>query len=763
MLDGTATDGAPRPVFSSDARLLSDIERLPRWVARFGKQPRCSNTPGRPAQTNDPATWGTRAEAQAAAAQLGEEGGVGLVLGDLGDGWWLAGLDLDHCVGEDGLIEEWAWGVLTALGGLQEMSPSGRGLHIYIALTPRELDQVRNALRRTFGSDELQKREWRVGERSIELHFRNYLTFTDDRGERLLQPLRPQRGEPAALRPSNILRLVELIERDGPAIKRAWDAAESETNPGEGPEDERQAARGMIAAAIQRAEDAAPGTRNDVLNKAATTIGGLLVAAGMGEDEAVERLMRARDVSGEPGDRAKDRDTIRRALRDGAKRPIQPHQKRGAGQKPPLLAAVELLRKEADWQGAFALDEFAQRIVVRRPLPGAPPGDRMPRPLVDLDRTTVALWLQQNKVKAGPDVAGDAINAVAAENRYHSVRDYLAGLRWDGVERLDRWLIEHLGAEDTSLNREFGRRWMIGAAARIGRPGCLMKTVLCIEGDQDIGKSSALRALAVRDEWFLDHMPDLASKDAPLAAAGKWIVEFAEFDALSRSAASRAKAFLSTQVDTYRAPYARVAEDRLREWVAAATINPGAQNYLRDESGNVRFWTVAVGVGWPKGQRVDITGLRAARDQLWAEAHHRFLSDEPWWIDNAVLRAAQAEAAAERLETDPRESLVAEYLEERRQKPGWATMPGILADVIGLERSASNYRAEAINLGRVVMALGWVKHKLRTGPEGGGHYYFPPEAARDPLGYARRIFAVVEARAKGVAAQIPGLDGEDPL
>jgi predicted P-loop ATPase len=648
---------------------------------------------------------------------LGEHGGIGLVLGALGDGWWLLGVDLDRCIAENGLeAAGWARQVTMRLFSYTEVSPSGTGAHVICRCRAEDVEAVTALLDGKSSKKWVDPRWGTEHPPGIQLHLGGYYTFT---GERVS-------NSPENIRVISLHTLLWLIGEAGPTYLRSVGDAEAWNDT----ENRQEAAREAIATCIERVHEAIPGTRNDVLNKEGYTVGGLLAIAGMSKDEAVDALVEA--LRGD--DPRKDRDTARRAVNDGAKKPITPRRMGKNKGAAALAAAIKLMRTRDEWQSVFAYNEFAVRIVVRRALPVDRRGE-LPRLLRDVDITDVTEWLQNHGVRISSSATIEAIHSVACHISFHPVRDYLHALNWDQVPRLDTWLIDYLGARDTRLNRAFGARWMIGAVARIETPGCPMKNVLSIQGIQDIGKSSALAALAVRPEWFLDHIPDLRDKDVYMVTSGKWIIEFAEFDRLGKVEASRVKAFISTRIDTFRAPWGRVAEDHPRQWVGAITINPGAEGHLPDDTGNVRFWTVACAVGWEPTRHFDTTALAATRDQLWAEAMHRFRVGEHWWLHEKEMQQEQARVAAEHVRTDPREPLIAGYLEKKQ----WVVMHKLLEDALGVMPNAPNYQTVATQAGKIITILGWVRHKLRHGPGGSGRYYFPP-GTTDPGAYAARIF-----------------------
>lgn len=435
---------------------------------------------------------------------------------------------------------------------------------------------------------------------------------------------------------------------------------------------------------------------------------------------------------------------------------VEKKKKKKEGRLPKLTAVIDLLTNQSDqWMDLFAWDSFSLRLILNRPIPGFEhrPGP-YPRPFRETpDLLNITYSIQKfGELDVGKDTVYDAVMAVASEASFDPAIEYHNSLKWDGIPRAETWLINIMGAEDTPLNRAIGPKWLIGAVARVREPGCLVKNIIVLESAQDFGKSSALAALAVRKEWFLDHIPDLQNKDALIQTVGKWIIEFAEFDTLGRAANSRVKAFLSTRVDTFRSPYGKTAEDHPRRWTGAATINPSNNGYLSDETGNVRFWTVECAVGWHRSQRVNLDVLETIRDQLWAEANHRYHKEEHWWLDTEPLRDDQKSRSTERVQIDAREQMVRAFL---TPKVKWTTPSAVMmACHIPVERQD---RATQIAFGSIVAHIGWKKYRWTNGPRGTGSYYFPPEAA------IPRIYAANMATTNQSSGEPePGLESMDP-
>lgn len=252
--------------------------------------------------------------------------------------------------------------------------------------------------------------------------------------------------------------------------------------------------------------------------------------------------------------------------------------------------------------------------------------------------------LEMHGYDPGKEHIRDAVHALCVEHQFDPVRESLRNLKWDGVRRLRTWLSRYLGAEDTPLNRAIGMKTMVAAVRRVNEPGCKFDYVPVLEGAQGTGKSTALKILAGEDEFFSDQ--DLVHLDAKAqqeALRGKWIYEIAELSGLSRTESERTKAFLSRTHDRARRAYGYASIDQPRRCIFIGTTNDN--NYLKDPTGNRRFWPVATG-------RIDLDALAADRDQLWAEAVIADAAGETLYLPSELLDSAAAEQA-ERREDDP--------------------------------------------------------------------------------------------------------------
>lgn len=303
----------------------------------------------------------------------------------------------------------------------------------------------------------------------------------------------------------------------------------------------------------------------------------------------------------------------------------------GADPDKPLRATrnsiVTILEEDPRWAGRVSWDDFTTRVQLDGVCLGG-----------DHEYSTIGLEIERC-YGAHPSIAllAECTEIVARQRSFHPVRDYLKRLEWDGVRRLERLLPEYLGADSSPLHAEYGRAFMIGMVARVMAPGCKLDTMLILMGGQGYHKSTAVQALMPRSEWFSDTPPDLNSKDAYGDLAGRWLYEIAELEAFKNASESTIKAFLSSARDSYRPAYARLSVTRLRQVVFFGTTNKRV--ILKDSTGSRRFWVVEVKA--PTNREA----IALDRDQLWAEAYHRYVNGEAWHLtpEFEALRTRQAQ------------------------------------------------------------------------------------------------------------------------
>lgn len=297
----------------------------------------------------------------------------------------------------------------------------------------------------------------------------------------------------------------------------------------------------------------------------------------------------------------------------------------------------------------------------------------------------------------------EAANYVCLENTFHPVRDYLAQMQWDGVKRLDTWLSRYLGAEDTELNRAIARLVLIAAVRRVREPGVKFDNILVLEGPQGTGKSTAIRILA-GDENFSDQdILTLDAKQQMEAMEGVWLYEISELSGLNRSEITKVKAFASRQVDRGRPAYGRFREDRSRQTVFIGTTNE--ETYLRDTTGNRRFWGTRTGA-------IDLQALARDRDQLWAEAAYAEAAGESLQLPEALWPAA-AEQQEARLEEHPWLDVLARVTGAVHEDMARITTRKVFEELQIPAERRQGYHAKTI--AHLMVKLGWTPTKIREG------------------------------------------------
>ena len=285
----------------------------------------------------------------------------------------------------------------------------------------------------------------------------------------------------------------------------------------------------------------------------------------------------------------------------------------------------------------------------------------------DSDVANAKLYFERVYGIWSPTKFKDALLAVvAAERIYHPIKNYFAGLTWDGVPRLDSLLIDYCGAEDNPYTRAVTRKTLCAAVARVYEPGRKFDSILVLSGPQGIGKSTFFAKLG--GAWYSDSLAisDMKDKTAAEKLQGYWILELGELAGIKKVDVETVKSFVTRVDDKYRQAYGMVVESHPRSCIIVGTTN-SESGFLRDITGNRRFWPVQVsehGSHHPW----DLEDI----DQVWAEAIQAYKDGESLFLSGEVAQMAYAKQQ-EAMESDDREGLVQDYL-DRLLPENWDNM-----------------------------------------------------------------------------------------
>lgn len=325
---------------------------------------------------------------------------------------------------------------------------------------------------------------------------------------------------------------------------------------------------------------------------------------------------------------------------------------------------VIILENDPLLKGRIVTDEFASCGMVLGRVPWNQTEEK--RRWKDVDDAGFYRYAEVFYGFTGREKLDNALMIVSAQNRINEVKQYLQGLKWDGVKRLDRLLSEYLGAEDTAYTRAVMRKSLCAAVARAVNGGTKYDYMPIFTGPQGIGKSTFLRILG--KDWFSDSLTTFEGKEAAELIQGTWINEIGELSAFTKQETQVIKQFLSKTDDIYRAAYGRRTDKYPRRCVFFGTSNDS--EFLKDATGNRRFWPVDVGVHPAKKSVWNQLPLEV--DQIWAEAYVYWAMGEPLYLPKEIEDLAKDQQEKHR-ESSGKEGIILDFL-ERPIPSNWDTM-----------------------------------------------------------------------------------------
>jgi hypothetical protein len=640
-------------------RELAPLVALPHWGLWRWEKPKdkWTKVPYQPngdkAKNNDPKTWNNY-DSVIAALATGKFDGIGFCLlnGNI------AAFDIDNCRNpETGEIDPWASELVERTGSYSEVTVSGTGLRI--------IGEGRGSrLQRKFPvHDGVSVELYRNTER--------YIVITGN----------PLPGS------KDIINIDDSLDATFAEMK-AKKAQGEESKPGS-PEDGGQHARQETEEDWDKLEqtirhcDAPVGQRSE---RVWWVICEMLRCGYFAGVIASRLLDHNNKISAHIYAQGNPQKYVAKQISEAKKKITFPKDEKGVLYKTQANIRIGLLKLGV----TLRYDEFADRTLI----------DGLPSfgPVLD-DAACDRIWLlmdQRFKLYVPKDLARTVIVDNARLNKFHPVRDYLDALKWDGVPRIATWLTTYGGVEDNEYSRAVGALFLTAAVRRVRNPGCKFDEMVVLEHQvQGTDKSSALATLAVREEWFSDDLPlNVEGKQVIESLRGRWIVEAGEMSGMKRADIEHIKALLSRQVDRARLAYGRIVSEVPRQCVIVGTTNN--LEYLRDTTGNRRFWPV-------RCQGFDIEALRRDRDQLWGEAAARERSGVSIRLPKELWPTAGVEQA-KRLTRDP----WLEALQEAElgdMENGKISMGSIwiILDVRGGQQTQEQSR----RVGEAMRALGW--------------------------------------------------------
>lgn len=534
----------------------------------------------------------------------------------------VVGIDLDHCMGKDGVVAPWAREILERFKSYTERSPSGDGLHIIIEsdavfrgrnmkLTEERVEGIECYMNKRFFTVTGQVFEGRSELRDCDVMDWFNETFPKEEEKPVVVV-----GSNVALPDDETIKRVMFGSKHGHKIRELYE---------EGKWREQ---------------------KYESQSQADLALVGNLMFFCANDAGAADRLFRKSDLFREKWDEKRGEKTYGQLTLDkSVQKDVMKWKKKVEyitsvgkdGVERPMLILENICRviESDEWlSGRFRFNDFSHMVEAGESGVWAN--------LTDNDILEAQRFISTNYAsfaRVSKEMVVDAIKSAAKLNKVNPPVDYLSGLVWDREPRIDRWLEIVFGTPDDELHRAMGSNWLKGLVKRVLSPGCLFDEVLVLEGAQGWRKSTSLRVLG--QPWHTECTLSTEDKDFYMLMARSVIVEFAEGDIIGKTSAQKLKAIITKTEDTFRPPYERGMMTFKRGCVFAMTTNNG--NYQKDETGGRRWLPVVL------GREANVDWLAANRDQMYAEAVYRVqvLKETTYEYPKEALAAIQEQKMEE--------------------------------------------------------------------------------------------------------------------
>lgn len=358
-----------------------------------------------------------------------------------------------------------------------------------------------------------------------------------------------------------------------------------------------------------------------------------------------------------------------------------------------------------NFRDKLAVNLFSMDTIWRRPAPWHKPTvltGEIDKVLDDDDLIRMREALNQVGFDPTTSHVLEASRAVSLRNEYHPVKEYFEKLPvWDGVSRLAGFFPELCGAEDCAYSQQLGVKIFTAIVARIYNPGCKFDYLPIFIGEQGIGKSTLLEAIAIKPQWYTDNLGAIDNKDVILRMRSKLIVENAELTMFDKNDPNTVKAFLSRRVDRDRLPYDRLPRDLPRQCIIIATTNK--DRFLQDETGNRRMWPVEL-------TKINLPGVKKLLPLFYAEAIARFKAGEALYLDTKAANDIALTKQEERFNSDDWEPKVEEWVDTHKHKK--LTIGMVWEGCFMGNITHCGFR-EQKRIGSVLRRLGWVRASVQ--------------------------------------------------